>query len=104
MAGLANTDRIGKLEQAIFEDVRTHESHDLGDPGEIPMTAAVRSILESFERLSDAEQHQAATEILRRTATLDYPPLDDEALAQIAELTFLELDAREAADEGRPTG
>ena len=63
------------------------------------MTSSVRSFLESFENLTEHEKHDAAAEILRRTIPTEYPPLDDEALAQIADLTFLELDAREAADE-----
>lgn len=64
------------------------------------MTASVADLLESFECLSEHERHEAATEIMRRIVMLEYPPLDDEALTQIAVMTFEELDARESAIEG----
>jgi len=64
------------------------------------MTASVANLLESFDGLSERERHEAVTEILRRVARLEYPPLDDEALTQISVMTFEELDARESADEG----
>jgi len=64
------------------------------------MTASVANLLESFEGLSERERHEAITEILRRAAMLEYPPLHDEALTQIAVMTFEELDERESADEG----
>ena len=63
------------------------------------MTAAVKHFLESFERLSTNEQHEAAREILRRSMDHAYGPLTDEALAEIAEESFLGLDRREEADE-----
>lgn len=62
------------------------------------MTASVRLLLESFERLSDSERYEAAVEILRRTPLEDDGPLDDETIDRIAEESFLEYDAREAAD------
>ncbi len=64
------------------------------------MTASVANLLESFDCLSEHERHEAVTEILRRVAELDYPPLDDEALTQSAAMTFEELDTREPAVEG----
>ena len=63
------------------------------------MTAAVQHVLHSFDRLPTSERLEAASEILRRTATLDFPPLDDEALVLAAEELFLKLDEQEAADE-----
>jgi hypothetical protein len=68
------------------------------------MTTSVRQLLESFDLLSERDQHEAADEILRRVTASDLPPLDDEALVEIAALTFRELDEREAADEGNPSG
>jgi hypothetical protein len=49
-----------------------------------------------------AEKQQAGAVILRSLGELEYPPLDDEIIAQIADLAFQEYDAREAAnDEAR---
>ncbi len=62
------------------------------------MTSSVRSLQEAFDGLSEGEKHDVALEILERTASQEYPPLDDETLAQIADETLLELNAREAAD------
>ena len=64
------------------------------------MTASVANLLDSFESLTERERHEAAAEILRRVAELEYPPLDDEALTQVAAMTFEELDACESAIEG----
>jgi hypothetical protein len=64
------------------------------------MTTAVQHVIEAFGRLSQSEQQEAAALILRSVTELDYPPLDDEALAQIADLSFQEYDAREAANDG----
>ena len=63
------------------------------------MTAAVQHVLHSFDRLAEFERLEAASEIIRRTATLDFPPLNDEALVLAAEELFLKLDEQEAADE-----
>ena len=62
------------------------------------MTAAVHQILQSFDRLPESERLEAASEILRRTATLDFPPIEDKALVLAAEELFLKLDEQEAAD------
>jgi hypothetical protein len=64
-----------------------------------PMTAIVRQLLDSFDRLSVADQHEAAIEILRRSLPINFPPLDDQTLIQSAEELFLNLDAQEAAGE-----
>ena len=63
------------------------------------MTSSVQQLLESFDRLSEPERQEAASEILRRVGESDLPPLSDEALTEIAALTFRELDEREAEDE-----
>jgi len=44
------------------------------------------------------ERTEAVAEVLRRASELDYPPLEDEALAQIADESFLMYDAEEAGD------
>lgn len=61
------------------------------------MTTSVKALLEAYERLSDPERADFASEILRRTSSGD---LGGEDLAQVADDTFLRLDAREAADGG----
>ena len=63
------------------------------------MTTAVKQLIESFEQLSTNEQHQAVRELLRRSMEPSYGPLSDEALNEIAEESFLELDQREASNE-----
>jgi hypothetical protein len=68
------------------------------------MTTAVQRILDSFEALSEAEQQQAASEVLRRVLDSSPPDLSDEALVEAAEALFLELDAREAADAKSRSG
>jgi hypothetical protein len=65
------------------------------------MTTSVRVFIEAFEHLPESDRLEAALQILRRTAYLDFPPLDDETLALAAEEVFLELDARETDDAHR---
>ena len=60
------------------------------------MTAGVRELLNSFDQLPEAEQREAATEILRRSLSLELPPIDDETLVERAEELFLNLDRQEA--------
>lgn len=67
---------------------------------EAPVTAAVQTLLQSFDALSETEQHEATVELLRRVAHEAPPELPDEALVAAADEVFRELDAREAADAG----
>lgn len=60
------------------------------------MSASIEHVLEAFRQLTPDEQREAASLILRGVANADYPPLDDEALARIADRSFREYDAREA--------
>ena len=60
------------------------------------MVTDVRNLIDTFDRLSEAEQREAAAQILRRTLNFDVPPLSDEELVLSAEEIFLELDRREA--------
>ncbi len=62
------------------------------------MTAQVQELLHTFDLLPDGDKRELASEILRRTLTLDVPPLSDEQLVGAAEDLFLQLDRREAAD------
>jgi hypothetical protein len=63
------------------------------------MTAAAKTVLESFDELPEREKREVASAILRRTLRFDLPPLTDEDLVAQADELFRELDAREAADE-----
>jgi hypothetical protein len=75
------------------------------------MSEAVQELLRSFDSLPETEQREAYSEILKRARDIvasspthdGSPPLceEDEELVHLAEMTFLELDAREAAD-GKP--
>ncbi|EAW38528.1 hypothetical protein [Lyngbya sp. PCC 8106] len=60
------------------------------------MTVLAQEILNTFDRLPDAEQLEVAVEILRRLVHLDFPPLTDEDLVLNAEELFLTLDQQEA--------
>jgi hypothetical protein len=62
------------------------------------MTEAVQELLESFEMLSDAEKQEATAELLRRVVLEESGEISDEALTQVAEELFLELDREESAD------
>jgi hypothetical protein len=62
------------------------------------MTAATRDLLETIDRLSEAERLELAVELLRRISPGERLPLDDDILSLAAEATFLELDAREPDD------
>ena len=62
------------------------------------MSTDVQNLIETFNQLSEAEQREAASEILRRTINFDLPELSDEELVLNAEELFLELDRREAED------
>jgi hypothetical protein len=55
----------------------------------------MQEILHCFELLSEGDKQELATEILRRSLTLDSPPLSDEQLIGTAEELFLQLDDRE---------
>jgi len=60
------------------------------------MSTSVKDILHSFELLSENEKKELASEIVRRTAKFDLPPLTDEDIISCADELFLELDRRES--------
>jgi len=64
------------------------------------VTSAVRDLLRSFQSLSDAEKHEAATVLLRQVVQGESGDVGDEGLVAAAESLFLDLDAREA-DNGQ---
>jgi hypothetical protein len=61
----------------------------------IDMSTSTQHLLDSFDRLPDAEKLEVASEILRRTVEFQLPPLSDEELVLNAAEVFLELDQRE---------
>lgn len=63
------------------------------------MTAAVRQLIATFDRVAIPDKQAVAAEILRRSDDLRLPPLSDGDLVTCAEEVFLELDRCEAADE-----
>jgi hypothetical protein len=58
----------------------------------------VRDLLQSFDSLSEAEKKEVASEILRRSASLEFLPVSDEELVLNAEQLFLELDRQESTN------
>jgi len=62
------------------------------------MTSAVRDLLRSFQSLSDAEKHEAASLLLRQVLQGEAGDIGNDALVAVAEELFLDLDAREAGD------
>lgn len=63
------------------------------------MTALVEELILAFDRLTDLEQLDLLSEILKRAGDLNFPPLSDEDLVGNAEELFLELDEQEALYE-----
>jgi hypothetical protein len=63
------------------------------------MTSAVRDLLRSFQSLSDAEKHAAASLLLRQVVQGEAGDIGDDALVAVAEELFLDLDAQEADEQ-----
>jgi hypothetical protein len=59
------------------------------------MGPTVKSLLEAFDALSEAERHEAAVEILRRISPRD-AELTEQANVEVADAAFAMLDAEEA--------
>ncbi|MBD2449315.1 hypothetical protein H6G76_19555 [Nostoc sp. FACHB-152] len=55
------------------------------------MTALVKELLNTFDRLTDTERLELVLEILKRTVDLEFLPLSDEDLVLNAEGLFLKL-------------
>jgi hypothetical protein len=60
------------------------------------MTASVKELLNSFDKLPEAEKRELASEIIKRSLTLDLPELSDESLVVAADKIFLQLDKEES--------
>lgn len=63
------------------------------------MTQAVQELLNTFDALTEAEKQEAAAQLLRRVVDRESGDLPEDALVAAAEELFLEMDAREAADD-----
>jgi len=63
------------------------------------MTRRTKAILESIEQLNDREQQELVVTLLRKRAAAGAPAISDDELIQAAEVCFLALDRKEAADE-----
>jgi hypothetical protein len=62
------------------------------------MSAPVQALLDAFEALSEAEQHEVIVEVLRRAGRETAEDLPEDVLLTSADRLFLELDEREEAD------
>ena len=60
------------------------------------MKKSVEAFLDSFERLPQEAKLEAASEILKRSAKFELQHLSDEALLQIADEVFLNLEKEES--------
>jgi hypothetical protein len=65
------------------------------------MSTAVQQVLEAFNALSEADQHQAAVEILRQALPAVQGDVPEAALVEAAEELFRALDADEAGHAPR---
>jgi hypothetical protein len=63
------------------------------------MTKSVEELLNSFEKLPEVEKRELASEIIRRSLTLDLPELSDESLIGAADDILLQLDKEESIHE-----
>jgi hypothetical protein len=63
------------------------------------MKKLVEALLDSFDRLPKDAQIEAASEILKRSAKFDLPPLTEEFLLQAADSVLVRID-----DEESPKG
>ena len=63
------------------------------------MTRSVEELLNSFEKLAEAEKRELASEIIKRSLTLDLPELSDDSLVAAADQIFLQLDDEESIHE-----
>jgi hypothetical protein len=59
------------------------------------MSLTVQELLNSFDRLPEVEQREAASEILRRVRDFTFDPISDDELILSAEDLFMALDRRE---------
>ena len=63
------------------------------------MTRSVEELLNSFEKLPEAEKRELASEIIKRSLTLDLPEISDDSMLAAADQIFLQLDNEESTHE-----
>ena len=63
------------------------------------MTRSVEELLNSFEKLPEAEKRELASEIIKRSLALDLPQLSDDSLLLAADQVFRQLDKDESIHE-----
>lgn len=59
------------------------------------MTDGVKSVLEAFESLPEAEREEVLAELIRRAAHSEHRSPTDEELVELADRVFLEYDRSE---------
>jgi hypothetical protein len=64
-----------------------------------PVRADVQAILDSFERLAEQERRDVLARLLVRVRDLDWPPIEEDALDQIAAESFAMYDREEEEKE-----
>ena len=62
------------------------------------MGIATQNALDLFNQLPETEKHEVASAIIRWTARRDFSPLTDDALVQVGDALFVELDKMEVRD------
>ena len=63
------------------------------------MTRSVEELLNSFEKLPEAQKRELASEIIKRSLAFDLPQLSDDSLLCAADQVFLQLDKDESIHE-----
>ena len=63
------------------------------------MTRSVEELLNSFEKLPEAEKRELVSEIIKRSLALELPQLSDDSLIVAADQVFLQLDKDESIHE-----
>ena len=63
------------------------------------MTKSVEELLNSFERLPEAEKRELASEIIKRSLAFELPELSEDSLLVSADQVFLQLDKDELNHE-----
>jgi hypothetical protein len=61
------------------------------------MTTNARRVIEEFDELGEAEQHEVLIKLLRKSIKSPYPSLTESELTSVADEIFLELDREESA-------
>jgi hypothetical protein len=61
------------------------------------MTTNARRVIEEFDELGEAEQHEVLIKLLRKSIKSPSPSLTESELTSVADEIFLELDEGESA-------